>query len=196
MDPDAHDSVTDWLHQLASDDESSAQEKLWNRYFEQLSRIARSRLSGAPSQAADEEDVALSALNSFFSGARAGRFPDLQDRTGLWPLLLTITSRKAVNQVKHQQAQKRTKKAEQYVPDLALLTSKAPTPEFAVEMAEQTQGLLDQLEEDQLRVIAVMKLEGHTNAEIAEHLGIAVRSVARKLVRIRIEWSESADSRS
>ena len=163
---------------------------IWDRYFEQLARIARSRLSGVPGQATDDEDVALSALNSFFNGARAGRFPDLQDRTGLWPLLLTITSRKAINQVKHQQAQKRTKKAEQYVPDLALLISKAPTPEFAVEMAEQTQALLDRLEDQQLRNIAVMKLEGYTNAEIAAHMQIALRSVSRKLVRIRIEWQE------
>ena len=194
MSGDEHQSVTDWLHQLGSDEESTAQQNLWNRYFEQLARIARARISGAPAQAADEEDVALSALNSFFIGAKAGRFPDLQDRTGLWPLLLTITSRKAVNQVKYQQAKKRTKKSEQYFPDLALLTSEAPTPEFAVEMAEQTQSLLDQLEDDQLRTLAVMKLEGYTNAEISEHMNIALRSVARKLVRIRVEWQEHTDS--
>ena len=194
MSGDEHQSVTDWLRQLGSDEESTAQQNLWNRYFEQLARIARARISGLPAQAADEEDVALSALNSFFTGAKAGRFPDLQDRTGLWPLLLTITSRKALNQVKHQQAKKRTKKSEQYVPDLALLTSEAPTPEFAVEMAEQTQSLLDQLEDDQLRTLAVMKLEGYTNTEISERMNIALRSVARKLVRIRVEWQEHTDS--
>ena len=194
MDADLHESVTDWLHQLATDDESSAQQKIWTRYFGQLANIARARLRGAPGQAADEEDVALSALDSFFRGAREGRFPDLQDRTELWPLLMVITARKAINQVKHQHAKKRTKKAEQYIPDLATLMSDAPTPEFALEMAEQVQGLMDQLQNEQLQTIAVMKLEGHTNQEIATHFDIALRSVARKLARIRVEWQEHTES--
>ena len=194
MHADEHDSVTDWLHRLTGEDESAAQQKLWNRYFSQLSRIARARLRGIPGQVADEEDVALSVMNSFFRGAREGRFPDLQDRSELWPLLMVITARKSINQIKHRQAKKRSKAAEEHVPDLATLMSDAPTPEFALEMAEQVERLLDQLQEDQLKTIAVMKLEGHTNEAIAAHFNIAPRSIARKLARIRVEWQEHTDS--
>ena len=192
MNEEQDESVTQWLHQLATDDDSAAQQQLWNRYFSQLASVARGRLQGAPRRDADEEDVALSALDSFFRGARDGRFPDLKDRSGLWPLLVKITARKAINEVHRQHAQKRSPKAEQHVSDLGVLAGDEPTPQFAAEMAEQVERLLDVLEEEQLRTIAVMKLEGHTNQEIAAHFGIAVRSVARKLARIRVEWEAAS----
>lgn len=183
-------SVTNWLHKLSSDDDSKAQQQLWNRYFGQLAGIARARLTTVKGRDADEEDVALSALNSFFCGARDGRFPDLKDRTGLWPLLVKMTARKAINEVKRQQAQKRTPKAEQKVPEMGELAGDQLTPEFALELAEQVERMLGQLPDEQLRTIAVMKLEGHTNLEIAKHFDIVERSVARKLARIRVEWEE------
>jgi RNA polymerase sigma factor (sigma-70 family) len=189
MDPQPHESVTHWLHQLTADDDSAAQEKLWNRYFTRLAALARTRLSGAPQRDADEEDVVLSAFDSFFRAARAGRFPELHDRTGLWPLLVKITARKAINQVKRQQAKKRSSAAEEAVPDIAQLVGDEPTPQFAAEVAEQVDRLLALLD-DETRQVAVMKLEGYTNAEIAKRFGIVERSVERKLARIRLEWED------
>jgi RNA polymerase sigma factor (sigma-70 family) len=193
MDPPGHESVTHWLHQLAADDDSTAQERLWNRYFMRLAALARSRLTGAPQRDADEEDVVLSAFNSFFNGARAGRFPQLSDRTGLWPLLVKITARKAINQVKRQQAKKRSSAAEEAVPDIGQLVGDEPTPQFAAEVAEQVERLLGVLDDD-LRTVATLKLEGFTNAEIAERFGIVERSIARKLARIRAEWGDAGES--
>ncbi|MEM9656818.1 MAG: ECF-type sigma factor [Planctomycetota bacterium] len=193
MDPNHPESVTHWLRQLATEDDSLAQQRLWNRYFSRLAGLARARLTGAPQRDADEEDVVLSAMDSFFRGARAGQYPDLQDRTGLWPLLMNITMRKSINQIKRQQAKKRTSEAEEHVPDLGQLASEEPTPEFVAEFAEQSRRLLDQLEDQDLRKIADMKLEGYTNAEIAGRFDVAERTVARKLARIRVEWSQTAD---
>ena len=187
---DRHESVTHWIYQLNTEEESVAQQQLWNHYFTQLAGIARARLQGLRGRDADEEDVVLSAFDSFFRGTRAGRFPDLRDRTGLWPLLVKITARKAINQVNRQLAQKRNPSAEQEMEDLAALVGSEPTPQFSMEVAEQISSLLDSLEDDQLREIAVMKLEGYTNEEIAAHLDIALRSVARRLSRIRVEWQE------
>lgn len=45
----------------------------------------------------DEEDVAASAFDSFCEAVDRRRSPNLQDRDGLWELLLTITERKAVD---------------------------------------------------------------------------------------------------
>jgi RNA polymerase sigma factor (sigma-70 family) len=193
MDSQRHESVTHWLHRIAADDDSAAQQQLWNRYFVRLAALARTRLTGAPQRDADEEDVVLSAFNSFFRAARAGRFPELHDRTGLWPLLVKITARKAINQVKRQQAKKRSSAAEEAVADLAQLVGDEPSPQFAAEVAEQVERLLGLLD-DELRKVAVMKLEGFTNEEIADRFGVVERSIARKLARIRAEWDEGVET--
>jgi DNA-directed RNA polymerase specialized sigma24 family protein len=186
-----HESVTHWLHQLARDDDPAAQQRLWDRYFARLAALARARLTGAPQRDADEEDVVLSVFDSFFRAARAGRFPELHDRTGLWPLLVKFTARKAVNQVKRQLAKKRSSAAEEAAPDIAQLVGDEPTPQFAAEVAEQVDRLLALLDEE-LRTVAVLKLEGFTNAEIAAKFGVVERSIERKLARIRIEWEAAA----
>src|SRR4051794_24633865 len=69
-------SVTHWLDHLQAGDPTAA-EKLWDSYFQRLVALARARLQGVPRSAADEEDVALSAFDSFCRGAQRGRFPQL-----------------------------------------------------------------------------------------------------------------------
>jgi len=49
---------------------------------------------------------------------------------------------------------------------------------------------LDRLGDDTLRSVALWKMEGHSEKEIAAQLGCAQRTVARKLRRIRILWSQ------
>lgn len=192
MTADPHESVTHWLRKLESDDDAAAQQQLWDRYFERLTAVARTRLGGHRRES-DEEDVALSVFHSFFRAAREGRYPKLTDRTGLWPLLVTITARKSINAVRRQNAQKRSAAAEEATPDLGQLMGREPSPQFAAEIAEQVDQMLGHLDEE-LRGIAVMKLEGYENREIAAKLGIVERSVSRKLARIRSEWTERADA--
>jgi DNA-directed RNA polymerase specialized sigma24 family protein len=64
------------------------------------------------------------------------------------------------------------------------------TPEFAVEVAEQCQYLLDNLPDEQLRTIAVWKMEGYTNEEIGQTLDCALATVERRLKLIRKLWEE------
>jgi DNA-directed RNA polymerase specialized sigma24 family protein len=63
-----------------------------------------------------------------------------------------------------------------------------PTPEFAAQVAEEYQHLLDRLGDDELRRVAVWRMEGHTNEEIAGRLGCAVPTVERRLRVIRKCW--------
>ena len=100
------DSVTVWIASLKAGDADAAQ-KLWQRYFETLVRLARDRLRGAPRTVADEEDAALSAFDSFVRGAARGRYPRLDDRDDLWRLLVVITERKAIDQAHRERRQKR-----------------------------------------------------------------------------------------
>jgi hypothetical protein len=78
-------SVTHWLGAIKNGEAAAAQ-KLWEAYYRRLVGLARQRLGETPRGAADEEDVALSALNSFVEGLAHGRFPQLNDRDDLWRL--------------------------------------------------------------------------------------------------------------
>ena len=192
-------SDTSWIGQLKAGDPAAAQE-LWEHYFEQLVRFAQRRLRAMPQRVADGEDVALSAINSFCLGAAQGKFPQLEDRDDLWRLLVTITARKALRQVQHARRRKRgegkvrgesvflaAEGREHYGIDQ--IVGKEPTPAFAAELTEEFQRLLDRLGDETLRQVAVLKMQGYTNEEIAPKIGCALRSVERKLNGIRKIWS-------
>jgi DNA-directed RNA polymerase specialized sigma24 family protein len=66
-----------------------------------------------------------------------------------------------------------------------------PTPEFAAQVAEEWQALLNRLNDDELRKIAVWKMEGFSSNEIAERLGKALATIERRLKLIRTVWTES-----
>jgi DNA-directed RNA polymerase specialized sigma24 family protein len=192
-------SVTHWLTLLKAG--ADAVQPLWERYFARLVGLARARLRGAPRRAADEEDVALSAFDSFCRNAAAGRFPRLLDRDDLWQLLVLLTARKAINLREHESRQKRGggrlqgesalrrpgEEAEE-AEGLDAVVGTEPTPEFAAEVAEEWRLLLDRLGDAELRAVALWKMEGYSNQEIAERLGCVERSVERKLRIIRGVW--------
>jgi DNA-directed RNA polymerase specialized sigma24 family protein len=204
---DAEGSVTRWIGDLKRGDREAAR-LLWERYFGCLVRLARKKLPGAGRHGADadEEDVALSVLDSLCRGAEQGRFPKLADRDDLWGLLLVITARKAINQARRQGALKRgggrvLAEAARVAdgPDesgpmegLGGIVGAEPSPEFAAMVAEQYRLLLEALGDDSLRRIALRKLEGYTGEEIAAELGCAPRTVANKLKIIRLKWGGSA----
>jgi RNA polymerase sigma factor (sigma-70 family) len=195
---DSEGSVTHWIHALKAGDAAAAQ-KLWERYFRELVALARKRLHGARRRTEDEEDVALSALANFYRGAQQGRFPQLTDRNDLWRLLVVMTARKAINVVNRERRLKigggKVRGESVFAtpdgsdePGIEQVVGPEPTPEFAAQVAEECQQLLDQLNNKELRSIAVWKMEGHTNEEIARLLGCALPTVERRLRVIRKRW--------
>jgi DNA-directed RNA polymerase specialized sigma24 family protein len=193
------DSISEWFGRLKAGDAEVAQ-KLWDRYSEALLRIAKLRLGKSPCGIGDEEDVALSAFGSIVRGAAEGRFGQISTRDELWWLLLSITKRKAVDHIRRETAQKRHG---QFVESahhggvgdgaswpfsLNDLVSSDPTPDFLVALEEQYARLLDTLRNDQLREIAVLRIEGYSIAEIASKVKIGARAVERKLQLIRGKW--------
>src|SRR2546423_14922065 len=93
-------SVTSWLNLLKRGEPAAAQ-PLWERYFPRLVALARTRLRGTPRRAADEEDVALSAFDSFCRHAGQGRFPQLADRDDLWQVVMMLAARQAGQLARH-----------------------------------------------------------------------------------------------
>src|SRR3954453_22708059 len=80
MDSQRDPTITDFLNDFRGGS-PSAFDELWNRYFARLVEEARGRLRGGQRlDGSDEEDVVLSALNSFHRRARRGDFPRLEDR--------------------------------------------------------------------------------------------------------------------
>lgn len=185
--------ITAWLDQLR-DGDRAAVEPLWRCYFPRLVGLARARLRGLPCRAADEEDVALSAFDSFCRAAEAGRFPDLSDRADLWRVLLLITARKAADLAEREGRAKRDwhrvlAQGDSSTDALADVPGHEPDPQFAAEVAERCSELLTLLG-DKLRAVAVAKLEGYTNAEIAARVGCALVTVERRLRAIRTTWQQ------
>jgi DNA-directed RNA polymerase specialized sigma24 family protein len=192
-------SVSVWISQLKAGNHAAAQ-LLWDRYFPAMVRLARDRLQAFPRRAVDEEDVALSAFDSFCRGAENGRFPQLCDRDNLWPLLVVITARKVIDTRQHQTRKKRAPDGHPVQGESAwldasdgsdhdggidLVVGHEPTPAFAAEVAEETRRWLECLDSDELRAVALWKMEGYANEEIAAKLGCVVRSVERRLEVIR-----------
>ncbi len=199
MASDGSGSVTHWIGDLQGGDMDSAARQLWGRYFDRLARLARIKLKAVPQGPADEEDVALSAFHSFCEGAAAGRFSKLGGRDDLWRLLVTITARKAANQLRHEHQLKRgggrvVREAalDQGDPEgrraLAEVLGDEPTPEFAAMVAEECRVRLDSLGDETLRQVALLRMEGYSNDEVASRLAVSLRSVERKLEVIRKRW--------
>jgi hypothetical protein len=157
-------SITVWIDHLKAGDPEAA-ERLWVAYFGRLVGLARQKLRGQPRAAADEEDVALSAFDSFFRGAEQGRFPRLADRDDLWQLLVMLTARKVCRVVQHERRLKRgggNVRHTSALPEeqLAAVVGSEPTAEFAAQLAEEYRRLLTALPDAELRAVAVAKMEG------------------------------------
>jgi RNA polymerase sigma factor (sigma-70 family) len=198
-------SITEWLGRLKAG-EADAARVLWERYAQKLLTTARRKLPDQLRPVTDENDIAQCVFTELWSGVDAGRLNNLVNRDDLWWFLLAITRQKIVDQVRYEEAQKRgggtiddsygAAARETIQPDesdvkrrFQELLSDEPTPEFVVMLEEERQRLLGLLRDDQLRHIANWRFEGYTVDEIAVRLGIAPRSVTRKLTLIRNTWA-------
>lgn len=188
-------SVTRWIGQVQAGDPDAVSE-LWHRYFRRLVGLAREKLRHAPRRAADEEDIALSAFESFCRHAEEGRFPDLLDRDSLWRLLVVITARKANHLIRDEARLKRagarvadSPQDDGDVPILETVLSREPTPDLAAQVVEECQRLLGKLDPN-LKKIAVWRMEGYSVDEIAAKQEVSPRTVKRKLDNIRKAWTK------
>ncbi len=189
-------SVSEWIEDVKLGD-SSAATHLWNRYHHNLLRFARRRLNGDARRVTDEEDLVVTAFESFFQRAVNGQFPELSSRQELWALLVTITDRKAVNNVRQYMARKRgggKVRGEstfgacddvQVESVLASADQPGPSPELAASMSE----MIERLDAD-LRQVVCLKIDGYTNDEIAQRLNRSLATIERRLRLLRDQWIE------
>jgi RNA polymerase sigma factor (sigma-70 family) len=203
VEPDITSTVIRWMEQVQAGDEEAA-EQIWNDYYRRLMGLARLKLGGSPRRVGDEDDVVVNALDSFFRAARDDRFDRLQDRSDLWRVLAMLVARKAARQIEYQMRQKRG--GGQVRGESVFIAADDSSPaglenmageenmagDYIVEMQESLEQLLDLLPDDEYRAVANMRMEGHSNEEIAEKLGCTERTVERRLQRIREIWEQAA----
>jgi RNA polymerase sigma factor (sigma-70 family) len=188
MDDDAQ--IRLWIEQLKQGD-STAAHRLWDRYHHRLVGLARKKLRDSPRRVMDEEDVAQNAFVSFCDSAQAGMFPDLNDESNLWPLLVIITARKAATQRLHERRAKRgggrvrSETSGDGDSEFAQTATREPTPDEVAEFSAELESFMDRLEDPIHRVMLLWKLEERTNQEIARHLDCSLSGVERKLREIR-----------
>jgi serine/threonine protein kinase len=202
-DPLTPGSVTDLLGRLRSaepDVRDEAAAAIWGRYCESLLDLACRSLDRRLQRRVGADDVVQHTFKSFFFRQQRGQY-DLADRSDLLRLLVRMTLNKARGAAVKESRRRRDYRREQPVranpadrgSESHWLLEQAkqghPTPEDAAAFSEEVEHRLARLPED-LRRVALYKLEGYTNAEIAAlpAMGCTVRTVERKLRLIREAW--------
>ncbi len=195
--------ITLLLGELQNLDEDAAA-AIWNEYFPKVMNLARKKMRYHARRTYDEEDIALSAINSFFEGVRKNHFDGLRDRDEIWRLLITITVRKANAHRKKANAQKRgggDVRGESVFVDLngdpnaaglGQVIDENRMPEFADDVVRCCEELLESLPNDNLRQTALLRMEGHTVDEIAAKMECSRSRTKQRIARIKEIWGESS----
>jgi RNA polymerase sigma factor (sigma-70 family) len=185
-------SVSQWIIEVRQGDPSAIQ-KIWERYCARLVVVARRKLANAPRRVADEEDVVQKVFAAFFCGAESGRFENLHNRDNLWRLLVTITERRAVDQIRRSRKEINPVSSSQgsldevdHLPALSL-----PTAEFVEELMATCELLFPGLNERETNV-TLLKAQGFTNKEIADKLDVTERTIDRDMKAIRSKFDRGA----
>ncbi len=174
------------------DGDGLAVSELWRRYVFRVKGLAGPLRQTASPGVGDVDDVTQSAFNAFFAAAADGRIDDLGGRDDLWRLLATISRRKAIDRLRSEGRQKRGAGAQiDEGVSRAVGPGVTPSSEVALqELLDKLMQVVDGYQDDRLKTIAVLRLEGASTGEIAEHLGCTQRTVQRKLLILERLWTE------
>ncbi|EAQ78574.1 sigma-70 family RNA polymerase sigma factor [Blastopirellula marina] len=172
-----------------------------DKYFSRIVRAAEKRISAGKQRAADGDDVAASVFESLWKRSDRGDFSDsdFKDADELWGYLSRMARSKVVDHIRRENAAKRgggKVRGESVflvrgTDGACGIEAVAPShfsPDELAEFSEWQGQLLDALQEERLREIATMRLEGYDTEEIGESVGLSTRSIRRKLVLIRDIW--------
>jgi len=199
MEPSDNESFEELLDAMQKG-EDWAFDMFFKSHYERLVQFAKKKIGSFPLRTFDEEDVALSAINSLFNCLRENRF-EAQNSIELWQILIAITKNKLINRREREHAQKRgggkvrgdsiwTQAGDNNIFHEQPDTRQNKTPDAQVELLETTDWLFQQLEDDKTREVARLLLEGYRINDIAEKLNCVRRTIERRIVYIRKMWGE------
>lgn len=183
------DASTELIERWRAGDEQAASD-LYQRYVERLSGIVTAQLSERFRSRLDADDVVQSVCRSFFRRVSEGQFHFDQD-DDVWKLLVTISLNKLRNQIRRHSAAKRdaaqeTARRDNTLPDDFYLEKLAatPSPVEAFIFSETIERISERLDEKHALMLQ-LRLEGHSQQEIADQLRTSDRTIRRMLENIR-----------
>ena len=200
--------ITAMFRRIETERDDDACDRLWQKYFEQVVRIAQKRLRKLSSRDSSEDDVALSAMNSFFRAAEKGSLTSVKDRDCLWRVLATIAARKVRS---HNRRNMSRKHGDGNVTVFSDIAANSPNPdaaglpefvepgsdeEFAGQLFLEGEERLGTLPGDRLKRIAVLRMQGFELEEIALDVGLSRTAICNKLNLIRELWTNSSQDSS
>jgi RNA polymerase sigma-70 factor, ECF subfamily len=176
------------LVNLFREGDQDAARQIVDRYLDRLLTLARRRISQRLASRVDAEDIVQSVFRTFFVRLKEGQFV-FDDQDDLCKLLMRITLHKTLRQVAFHKAGKRdpnleTPHGEHHQEQLMALFDQEPTQEATVAFLDQLEHFLAQLR-PQEREILEMRLQGHSNEDIASKLGIYDRKIRRVIEHVR-----------
>lgn len=163
---------------------------LHERYLTRLLNLVGRHLADKFNSRLDPDDVVQSVFRSIFRLTREGRF-EFEGDSDFWKLLLTMALNKVRNTVRHHQAGKRTPEVESISTSadgvdgyIVNRLSSQPTLQEIVSFTDMLEQVLQQLDPDQ-QLLIQYRIEGYTQKEIAQKLGVDDRTVRRMFSSIR-----------
>jgi RNA polymerase sigma factor (sigma-70 family) len=207
-------SEDDWNEQFsvlieqAQNGDQRAIETLWNHYYSKLKAAVRQRVKSIPVLMSDSSDLASTALHGFFHRALIDKEFDLRSPNAVWKLIQLITTRHVNDQLKRLKAQKRCGKvpagAEDFESNLEInsqshsygrrveesqvIDSNGTSAEAEFDYLELLDRLLESVDDKRAGQVILLRLENRSNAEIAEMLGLSLRTVQRILKQLTTTW--------
>lgn len=186
-----------WIQGLVDGDEQVAGQ-FWQQYGARLQGLAAHHLTTKLYRREEPEDVVQSVCRTFFRRAQEGQF-QLSGSDSLWRLLCAITVTKVRQKARFHGRKKREFCREEPIddgrPGAAGQGTPEPTPDEAVEFADQLQQLLSDLDEEE-RQLVELKLAEATHLDIANKLGCSERTVRRILKRVQNRWQHVLEGES
>ncbi len=191
--------LTQLLFRIQNSRDEDACARLWQSVYERIVTYTRGRIAVKDQRVADEEDIAQSAMKSFFRAAEAGRFRTLTNSDELWRILITVMARKSHALQQRQAAEKRGDGQVRGDSVFRLVaqgrisgTNFADLRRFVDELLGECRERIEALPDEILRTIAVKRMEGFQVTEIAVEMSLSVATIKRKLARIRDLWAADA----
>ncbi len=200
MDDLSHNSIGSITMQLGKlqRGNSDVTQAIFDFYFTRLTALARQMIPSHQKRLADEDDVVMEVLATFFLDTEEGKLPELKSREDVWRILARRIRQRASNL---RRDQNRLKRGGGRVSGESAFISPGGDGEGAGigQVADESwdrlsklhDELLESLQNESLREIAQGLLEGLSPEAIAEKSGKSRATIYRKLGLIRDIWQET-----
>ena len=198
----SENSITRILSNTQAVDEAGA-EAIWKEFLPRLLRVIETKLHGMPKRYVDQDDIAQNAMHSLFKGLQGQRFSDVSNCDELWRLLVTITVRKISAQRRRSLAAKRgggkvrgesvfVNDANAYGINQILDTNSMS--ESAEKILQTYQEMLPRITDEASVQTLLLRMEGYSNAEIADRLKCSISRVEQRMAKIRRNWMSEIEA--